>query len=156
LEKIFGRAREMPQKAPDGKTIIRVPMVYQSGGEYYEPLPNDALQSYSFFMSGQPRTFDESAPFEQMKSMSSPMALIVWGNFNKIDPALEHLFTEQLIHETTKVLNKNSLVELVRVFDENSRDIFRGLTLDETHRGLLMHPYFAFRIEFILRYKMPC
>jgi hypothetical protein len=156
LEKIFGRAREFPVKSADGKTVNREPRVYQSAGEYYAPFPNDALQSYSFFMAGQPRSFEESKPFDPIKFMASPMALIVWGNLKRIDPAVDYIFTERLVNQTTAILNTMPGVELVRVFDENSRDIFRGLTLNETHQGLLMHPYFAFRIEFIIRYKMKC
>jgi hypothetical protein len=156
LEKVFGRAREIPRKSADGKTIERHPMVYQSGGEYYPPLPNDALKSYSFFMAGQPRMFDESKPFDPIKFINSPIALIVWGNLKRIDPSVDYIFTERLINQTVSILNRNAKIELVRLFDENSREVFRGLTLNETHQGLLMYPYFAFRIEMNLKFQMTC
>jgi hypothetical protein len=107
-------------------------------------------------MAGQPRSFDQSKPFDPIKFMASPMALIVWGNLKRIDPSVDYIFTERLINQTVAVLNRIAGVELVRMFDENAREIFRGMSLNETHHGLLMHPYFAFRIEMNLKYQMIC
>ena len=146
----------MPRIGPDGKTTIVEPLVYVGNGEYYPPTPNDALESYSFFIAGQPRTIDNHKPFEPTHYSTSPLALIVWGNLKRIDPAVDYIFTERLIANVIDILNKNSKVTLIRVFDERSRDIFNGITLNETHQGLLMHPYFAFRIEMTLRFKLFC
>lgn len=156
LEKIFGRAREIAKKSADGKSTDRVPMVYQSNGEYYPPLPNDALKAYSFFVASQPRTFENSKPYDSVKFISTGLSLIVWGNLKRIDQTVDYIFTEQLINEVVAILNQNSRIELLRTYDENTREIFRGFTLDETHQGLMLHPYFAFRIDMNLRFTMKC
>jgi hypothetical protein len=156
LTKIFGRAREITRKSEDGKTVQRIPMVYQSDGEYYPALPNDALSAYSFFVAGQPRSFVDAKPNDSVVFMQSPVALIVWGNLKTVETGLDYIYTENLINQVVTVLKTKGQVELVRVFDETARDIFRGYTLNETQQGLLMHPYFAFRIEFMLSYRIKC
>jgi hypothetical protein len=154
--KVFGRAFEMPRKSEDGRTINREPMVYIGNGEYYPPYPNDALAAFAFFHCPNPRDVIDHRAFTSPHNVSTPCSLIVWGNQKTIDPTRDMVSREILINQVVSQLNTDPKIKILRVSDENGRDIFRGFTLNETQRDLLMYPYFAFRIEFTLSYKMNC
>jgi hypothetical protein len=170
LEKPFHRAKEIPLPNPDGKGgIIRVPMVYQSGKEYYPVMPNDALRSYSFFRTRGPKEFVDYSYSAPEPEMLAPMDLIVWVNlgrlngFSTFDPTFDFTFgapdynyLEILERDIVKFLNGYSQISIKRIWDDRVSDIFSGYTLNETQRDLLMFPYQAFRIEFDLSYSMIC
>lgn len=157
LTKSFGRAWTMP-RTEGGKTVYE-PMVYQGNNEYYPTLPNDALNAFSFWRVNGGRTNKEWS--SQMNPganyiFEDPVDLIVWFNMKKVDPDKNYVFKEALIRDVLNRLTRFSRVSVVRVWDDKIEDIYRGYTLQEKHRDLLMYPYGAFRIEIILGYQFIC
>lgn len=154
LQKSFGRAKKQPRK--DGKMIRREPMVYISNGEYYPTLPNDALTSYSFFRVVGSRDYDDASPAIYTLYETTRVDVIFWVNLKQLDLSIDNNSTEKYINESGKLLNSASGVDLIRIFDEDAREIFEGYTLKEEQRDLLMYPYAAWRFELELRYQNYC
>ncbi len=153
LQKSFGRAKIIPTKL-GGKKLLQ-PMVYQGEKDYYPVLPNDALNSYSFF-----RVWGNRANPEQSKFANAPidvvtLDLIFWVNLEAIDNTKDYIYTEDLITEVRDLL-KTQNVTVKTVSDEKTEDIFRGYTLNTDHRDLLMKPYQAWRIELEVSYSIDC
>lgn len=153
----FGRARAIPRILdPTKGTKVIEPLVYTANKEYYPALPNDALTAFSFWYIQNPRTPFDYRDHSFPKNFSTPASLVVWGNLNKISPLKDYIYTEELINQVMAVLNNTSKVEVVRIFDEDIKRIYQGFDIDPSTLGLLMFPYFAFRIEVTLRYMIEC
>lgn len=155
LEKSFGRARTHPSTVVDDKKRPE-PKVYQGKSEYYPVLPNDALKSYSFFRTMGSREFNDYFPNTSVISQYTKVDLIIWGNLKAIDATRDGYFSEELLNETTKALSTFSSVIIKKVWDDKPEDIFKGYHLEPNHLHLLMHPYFAFRIEMHIDYILNC
>lgn len=156
LEKSFGRAWSLPTTVHGNKRME--PMVYQGTSEYYSVLPNDALKSYSFWRVPSVRGVTEHESGMAMGSFlfSDAVDLIVWFDMRAIDPTKNYIFKEELIRDVLNKLDKSPTVRIKSVWDDKVEDIFRGYTLFEGHRDLLMYPYGAFRIETQLEYQFDC
>lgn len=153
----FGRARAIPRIIdPIKGTKAIEPLVYTANKEYYPALPNDALTAFSFWQIMSPRTPFDYRDHSFPKNFSVPAALIVWGNLQKIYPAKDYIYTEELINQVVSILDRSNNIEVVRIFDEEIKRIYQGYDIDPTRLGLLMFPYFAFRIEVTLRYMVRC
>lgn len=156
IEKSFARARPMTRMVLTQKKVE--PMVYQGSEEYYPVLPNDALKAYSFFRANGPRQTDGYEPNLNYKKyfFRDPVDLIVWGNLKLIDSSKDYVFTEELVRDVLNILNRDANVSVVRVYDDKVDEIYKGYSLDDAHRDLLLYPYTAFRIELSLRYEIAC
>lgn len=153
----FGRARPVSRIIdPTKGTRAIEPLVYTANKEYYPAYPNDALTAFSFWSLMSPRVAQDyrSNSFPQLFTV--PVALIVWGDLNKINPLKDYIHTEELLNGVIRVLNQNSRIEITRIFDEDIKKIYAGFDIDPATLGLLMFPYFAFRIEMSLRYMVEC
>lgn len=156
LEKSFARAWTMPRNVAEKDRVE--PVVYQGGSEYYPVLPNDALKSYSFFTAPGPRAMEN---YQRNVSFGTyffkdPVSIIFWLNLQQIDATKDYIFKEELIKEVLNVLNRHASVEVQRVWDDKVDDIYRGFTLFQTHRDLLMYPFSAFKIDLLLSYQFDC
>ena len=157
LAKSFGRAWTIPQN--QGNQKIVEPMVYQGSKEYYAVLPNDAFDSYSFFRVAGPRNTEEYRANMNIGGtyiFKDIVDLIVWVDYKRIDPLKDFIFKEQLIRDVMNKLNRDPNVEVVRVWDDQADQIYKGYSLKPTHRDLLLYPHDAFRIEMNLRYQFTC
>lgn len=156
LEKSFGRAWNMPSQSGGVKTFE--PKVYQGNSEYYPVLANDALKSYSFWRVNGARNINDYSPLNNHGEfmLTDPVDLIVWFNMNRIDKTKNYIFKEELLKEVLGVLDGNPNINVLRIWDDRADDVFRGYTLNEHHRDLLMYPFGAFRIETNLRYSFQC
>lgn len=153
LEKSFGRARAHSSTLIESRIE---PKIYQSNGEYYPVLPNDALRSYCFFrVPSDRRPEDYNANAYTLYEITR-VDNIFWGNLQAIDHNRDEIFTDELINDVRSVLNFSPNVTILRIWDEKPEDIFRGYSLEPTHRDLLLYPYFAFRVEFDLSYTINC
>jgi hypothetical protein len=157
LQKSFGRAQTMPRQVLNEKRIE--PMVYQGTSEYYPVLPNDTLQSYSFWRITGARGAESYAANLNTGGkffFKDPADLIVWVDLKAVDPTKDYIFREELIRDVLNILNRDTNVQVVRVWDDKVDDIYKGYTLFPLHRDLLMYPYTAFRIEAFLSYQFEC
>lgn len=157
LQKAFGRAWTKP-RVLGGKTVLE-PLLFQGSGEYYPALPNDYLQSYSFFRVGSPRTmknFEQNMNVGGQFMLTDPVDLIVWVDLKAINSAMDWIFTETLISDVLKKLNTSIGLKVTRIYDDKVDDIFQGYDLREIHQGLLLYPYKGFRISCDLTYEFQC
>lgn len=157
LEKIFGRAWTLPTETLGKKASE--PKVYQGSKEYYPVLPNDALKAYSFFRVNSPRVLSDygnNLNIGGAYRFEDNVDLFVWADLEKIDVSNNYIFKEALIRDVLKRINIEPTVQVIRVFDDKADDIYRGYTINEQQRELLMYPYTAFRIEMTLKYQFAC
>lgn len=157
LGKSFGRAWTIPRQVLNEKVVE--PMCYQGTKEYYPVLPNDALKSYSFWRVSGGRSAEEYRANMNTGGMflfKDPVDLIVWLDLKAIDPSKNYIFKEELIRDVMVKLNRDPNVEVLKVYDDKADEIFKGYSLKQHHRDLLMYPYDAFRIEMNLSYQFAC
>ncbi len=153
----FGRAKPVARLIDPAKGTKRIePLVYTAGQEYYSAYPNDALTAFSFWAVMSPRVAVDYKDHSTPKIFTAPVALIVWGNLSKIDPAKDYIYTEELLNQVIKKLNVSSRVRVTKIFDEDVRKVYQGFDIDPARLGLLMFPYFAFRIETEVDYRVNC
>lgn len=155
LQKIFGRAKIQPRKDVNGKKNYE-PMVYQGGKDYYPVLPNDALQSYSFFRVVGSRNFQDVGNYQFTTWEQSTIEIIFWVNLKAIDSTKDYLFTDELIEDVKSLLSKEPKLNIISVVDEDIREIYKGYTVKDEHRDLIMYPYQAFKFTCTLSYESTC
>lgn len=149
LPKAFGLAWTKPRDL--GGKIVLEPLLYQTRGEYYPALPNDSLKAYSFFRkAGARKTGDSTFWF------NDPIDLIVWVDLKAINPAVDWIYTENLLSDVLEILDEFEEVNVTTVFDDKVSDIFAGYDLREIKQGLLLYPYAGFRISMTLTYEFAC
>lgn len=163
ISKSFGRA--MTFREPDNNTgkLIRVPKVYEDGGEYINVLPNDSIFSdgvaaSSFIRVVGPETY-EIFEANTGSIKSAKLAIIVWADLKKIDPVKDYIFTEELKAEIEAEVKKVHYVkELVEWIDERAEDVFNGYDLDSSdfNTEYLMYPYAGIRLELTVNYPESC
>lgn len=154
LQKIFGRARTVNRK--DRRSQELMPMVYQIGKEYQEAFINDNITSHCFFRVFGPVRMPEFSNMRPIDHAEATIDLIVCGNLQKINRDLDYIYTETLVKDVIAAIRQNSNITILEYEDERPQDVFRGYTIHEEKRDLLMYPFFAFRITFILQYQMKC
>lgn len=156
LEKCFARCTLQRQKtgpqdkdnAPGRDYVI--PEVYNQR----EPMPvmmNDNLQAYCFFHARDPLKFHEYEALQTSALAKQPVALIFWGNLEKIDATKEFNFIEVLRKDVIQVLMKCSDLRLESSAIEYD-NVFKPFTITETFRQFLKPPYFAMRFDGILNF----
>lgn len=155
LEKIFPRARTV-NTATKGKPNDLIPMVYQANKEYYPAQPNDALTAQSFFRVWNGQRIDNYQPTRTGDFTRTEIDLIVSGHLDRINKNVPYYYTELLINDVLAAIRLNPNIEVTEIHDERPEDIWRGYTVNESQLHLLQHPYFAFRVTFIFRYRMQC
>lgn len=164
LTKVFGRAFELKETDPQG-AVLRIPKVYDGSGEYYNVLPNDALEdiaSQVFFAVRGPEESREWSPGAMAGSKERTISLIFWANLQQIDPSKDYIFTEELHAEIEAAIKLNPYVmEFLSYYDERVEDVFDGYisnagfgryNVDDVNNKYLMHPWGGFRMDFRVGY----
>ena len=155
LEKSFGRAYLMPEKAAKGSATV--PKVYAGKGEYYSVLPNDNLKSYSFLQVLSPEKTKDYEHTRQQNSFEAKVAIVFYLNLKKIEPATDHIFTDRLKNEALKVFKSRcSSFLLSEIQDESPRQVFEGYQTKDMDNALFMYPKAAFRFVGTLIYSESC
>jgi hypothetical protein len=147
--KSFGRAYEQT----DSNGSRHVPKIYQGKRDYYDPLPHDALSSYSFLMGrGPEREVDEAC-------LERDMSAIFWFDLSRVKPSVDDVSIESLRFEVQSLLEQSEYYQGITAFyDERVEDIFLGYITDEllADNKYLMFPYAGFRFDFLVGYPKPC
>lgn len=166
LDVVFGRAQRLT-RVVNGKTY-KEPHVYAGGTEYAKGnnhndyicvSPDSKIGNFAFFSIGEPHRI---APFNRgiENRIKTPFALIVWVDLRKVYDDVVNRNTEALKQDLLRELNGGFLHPACRytfnAIYEQSENVYKGYTLDESTNQYLMHPYWACRIEGELSYKEPC
>lgn len=147
----FGRAFEQP----NNNGADRVPKVYTSLGEYYDVLPSDQLQSFSFLMARSPERFTDEASLER------DVSAVFWLDLSAVRPGVDKPSISQLSKDALQVIKDSPYFNAdgaVSVYDEKIEDIFFDY-IDNEMMGAnkhLMFPFAGFRIDFVVGYPDPC
>ena len=156
LEKSFGRAivqsRHQENKeafAKNESSRMTRDVVYPEVYNKREPLNvmmNDNIKSYSFFHVRDPLKFTDYLPLDMSTPAVQPISLITWVNLQKIDPAKQYNFSEELRSEMIKLLKFSTNFVITESFIGYDK-IFNPFTITETFRQYLKPPYAGWRID---------
>lgn len=157
LSVAYGRAKVIPEKLVD-KTVS-LPKVYYGGNEYQNIFTNDNHAATSWFQVTGPEVPLDYAPLNQTQRYQAPVSLIVWLNLDKVRLDLtneDYHHLELPKREVHNVINRYPNLTLVRVYDENARDIFKEYTFEVEKDQFLTHPKAGLRFDFLLTYLYDC
>lgn len=160
LSKSFGRSWESFRKDPKGKTWI-YPEVWQGPNlDLISVMPNDNLDSQSFFRVEDPITVTDYSS-NMYNRMNAIVSIIFWMNLKYIDPDLTYRYVEVLKAQAQRVITETGLSNGTFTINrtwEGAANVFRGYTFDPTsdESFALMHPYAGFRFECGLNYVENC
>lgn len=158
LAKSFGRSWESFKKDTTGK-ILTYPEVWQGlGKDLLNCLPNDNLNSQSFFKVENPIEVIDYAS-AQFNMMQARISIIFWMNLKMIDPDLDYRYIELLKGSAQRIITETSLTDgtfVIRRIWETAIDVFRGYTIDLFNDQSLVHPYAGFRFECDLTFRENC
>jgi hypothetical protein len=129
-----------PVAFPGSEEDESYPEIYMNDGSKLNlRLLPDSNRALSFFtVTGDMVEIDEGY-------YSIPMAVYVWFNLQKLNPAKEYDYTAEIIKDFTHVLDKYGCYDLA-VDVVTPLDPFTMLDKDKTNN--IMRPYTAFRINF--------
>lgn len=162
LTKIFGRAWPMNDFQGDGRRLITTaqgikPKTFQSSnvngkdGNYIDVLPNDNLNSYSFFVSdGNETTEDYSI---NTNIVQRPMSLIVWVRLNKVDASKPYIFLEELKEGVYAKLKTFGQKVTITGYTDQTNEVWQGFEWSQNENKNLRYPNMGFRIFFTLYYN---
>lgn len=141
----LGRAYEQVE---DGR---EVPKVYDGKREYYNALPNDRLNSYSFLMARTPETYTDTTTLER------DVSAIFWVDLKKVRPGFDTPTVEPLRLQVLQMIKDSPYyVSINSYVDEKIEDVFMGYIEKDSENKYLMFPYSGFRIDFTVGYPEPC
>jgi hypothetical protein len=161
LEKSFGRSWDgfkSTQGSLGTPKLVAFPQVWQGGADLLPVMPNDNLNSQSFFKVEDPIQVVEYVP-DGWAMMRAVVSLIFWANLKKIDPDKNYNFVEVLKGHAQRVITKAVLstpasVKIVRTW-EKPADVFKGYDIS-TLNTELVYPYAGFRFELEVNYQEDC
>lgn len=154
LELSYGRAILLPVEPGNNK---QVPMVYVGGRQHKEVLPNDNLKSQSFIAITSPETIEEFNHNAKSQTKEVDIAIIIWVNFEKIDPNRKDIFIEELKNNVAEVLAFNEhIISIDEIIDENALVIFSPYNIDICDNELLMYPYGGMRFNCTIGFESFC
>lgn len=166
LERSYGRAITQKALEPEQSAPVNVPATavkrqviypecYTERQEPVNMMPNDNLQSHSFFLVRDPGTFINYNVLDEQAILQYPASVIFWFNLTRINPAKGFRYTEELKQQVMTILMSNSNITLTEVY-ENYDEIFREFTITETVRQYLKPPFGGFRFDFLISFaQMP-
>jgi hypothetical protein len=143
----YPHAFVMKETTVDGK-VRRYPAAHKGSGEFPDLSKNDTLSAYAYILQ------TKDAKYKDIKGdeVEMPIALIVWVNYDKVDPEAKTPFNGKLLNELEGALrySKASLISFttdpIQVFKEV--DAYRGHTF--------AYPHGCLRIELLLTYQKLC
>ena len=147
IERRFNKALLLPEMR--NEIEYRQPRIYSGGGEHFNVMPNDRLQSFSFMMGVGPAALvgDEITGGSNPVLWTKRIDLIIYGDLKKIDPAKDYVFTEELNENVLVELAKVRNVIITNVWYEDIRDVYEGIDLSEIERDYLYYPKFGLRYQ---------
>ena len=157
LEKSFGRAYLLPERLNDEVTY-QYPQVYLDNGEYFNVMPNDSYQSYSWMIGKGSATSVEAdlQPFTYQTYFQKRLDIHFFLDLKKIDPSKGYVYTEELINEVLNVIYTQRGVVVSEYYHETLQDVYEDYTLKEIDRDLLMYPYAGVRFVTNASFKIDC
>ncbi len=151
----FGRARVIPER--NAGKVLQLPKVYYGSKEYANVLLNDTVNAQSWFQVMSPETPLDYQAMNTIQKYSVTVAAIFWVNLELINLTnADYYYLELLKRQAHNILGRYPNVTILRVYDENARDIFREYTTEVEKDQFLTHPKAGLRFEFQLTFNYSC
>lgn len=142
LEASYGRAWK-EYKTINDKKLTR-PMTYQGKAEYFDCLPNDTFQAFSFWFVNdriQPRDYLPNVKVNYTYNVD----LICWFN-NKKTYNVDYPMIENHIQDFKKVLRYVSSIEIKSIYT-SVEEVYRGFSISAIDEKAFTYPFGGFRIN---------
>ncbi|PMD94844.1 hypothetical protein BWI97_15720 [Siphonobacter sp. BAB-5405] len=155
LKVIYGRAFTVSKL----KETEAEPAVYTGQNEYRSVLPNDFVESQSFFRTEGPERYGDALLSTGGYLANRDLSLIVWVNLHELDhpSRRDDIYLETLKYEVEEQLRACEFVmKIDEYYDDHAADIFRGYDLEPIKPERLKFPYCGFRISLTVYYQKPC
>lgn len=157
LEKSFGRAYLLPERLSDEVTY-QYPQVYLDNGEYFNVMPNDSYQSYSWMIGKGSAASVEAGlqPFTYQTYFQKRLDIHFFLDLKKIDSTKNYVYTEELINDILNVLYTQRGLVVNEYIHETLIEVYEDYTIKEIDRDLLMYPFAGVRFVTTASYKIDC
>ena len=133
------------------------PQIYLKSKEWFNLLPDDTVNAFSFFYTNSPKTNFS----DDFYSWSQDINLVVWANLSNIDPTEDSIFKENLIQQFLNVIVENKYFDQItgvtNIFDGIDQTWSDFDLVDEDTARFIKGNTATFRIVFTARYTVdPC
>lgn len=152
IEKIFGRSYLQKDRIMDSKSFektIFAPYCYLKNNEPINVMPNDNLNSQSFFFVHDPEGLQDEGVLVNTIFSNSLVSLIVWGSLTQMGIESSEVVKIAILRE----LKKHPEVVLNQVFQNFDR-VFDRFTLTDQMINYNKLPYFGLRIDFRIKFSL--
>lgn len=151
----FGRARVIPERS--GDKVLNLPKVYYGSKEHLNILMHDITKSVSWFQLMGPEVPLDYAPGNLIQKYQAQVAAIFWMKLDEMKlTAEDYHHLEIPKRQAINLLTRYPTVTLLRVYDENARDIFREYTAEVDKDQFLTYPKAGLRLEFLITFNYAC
>lgn len=148
MDNAFGRAWLITDSVNGKKSTFAT--VYTKGNKYENIMPSADLGNYSFFVLRDPSEVDQYGTFTYQ------LSLIVWVDMRKcFANGANRRDSENIKAEIYNAIESVQDKCVFRIY-EDMGNVWRGMTIDETHARFMEQPYAAFRFDIELRIEKPC
>ena len=150
----FPRAER--KRTLDGENITPYykPQIYLKSKEWFNLMPDDTVDAFSFFYTNSPKTNFSDDNY----SWTQTLNLIMWANLSIIDPTEDSIFKENLIQSVQNLLIENRFYDqiegVLNIYDDiDSAWSDFDFVGDDSARFIKGNTT-TFRIEFNVRYTV--
>ena len=154
LTRAHNRAWNLPETREEG--LYRQPRIYSGDREYWNVMPNDNLDAFSFMIGIGPAlpVGDDIQPFAKPIRWTKRLDLIFFLDLSKIYPDRTYVYTEELNEEILTTLSTVPGVLVNQIWMEDIRDVYEGFDLSEIELEHLYYPFAGIRYELEVSYSI--
>lgn len=136
--------------------LYRQPRIYSGAKEYWNVMPNDDQQAFSFMVGVGPvlPVGDNIQPYMRPDRWTKRLDLIFFLDLSKIDSAKQYVYTEELNEDVLIELKKVPGVLVNQIWMEDIRDVYEGFDLTEIKLQHLYYPFAGIRYELEVSYSI--
>lgn len=123
---------------------------------YIAMLPNSRFGNFSFFYPKDPLEHTEVLlPSKPNNFLKQKVDWIFWGNLDTIAPNRDHRLTEKLKEDVRLVIRNHTNFIISKEYGE-AEEVFKGFDIKEVDNQYFKNPYFGFKFELDLTYRVNC
>lgn len=154
LSLAHNRAWNLPEIRDDG--LFRQPRIYSGSKEYWNIMPNDDQNAFSFMIGIGPAlpVGDDLQPLTTPIRWSKRLDLIFFLDLSKIDSSKEYVYTEELNEDVLNALKTVNGVLIQQIWMEDIRDVYEGFDLKEIELQHLYYPFAGIRYQLEVSYDL--
>ncbi len=154
LSLAHNRAWNLPESREEG--LYRQPRIYSGDRDYWNVMPNDDQDAFSFMVGIGPAqpVSDDPQPLITPIRWTKRLDLIFFLDLSKIDDTQTYIYTEELNVEILDVLKNVNGLLVNNIWMEDIRDVYEGFDLSEITLQHLYYPFAGIRYELEVSYYL--